>query len=120
MIEEAEAKGLLSEGTTIYEGSGGNTGTALALISSAKGYKAFVTVADITSEEKIRALKALGANVQVCPNVDYTSEFNYVNVAKQKAILDPNGLFLDQFSNSANAQAHKTGTGPEIWAQSGG
>ncbi len=121
MIEDAERKGLLKPGGTIIESTSGNTGMGLALAAIVKGYRCVFTVADKQSKEKIDILRALGAEVIVCPtNVPPDDPRSYYSVAKRLAEEIPNSVYLNQYDNLSNRQAHYETTGPEIWEQTEG
>ncbi|MDH5398130.1 MAG: pyridoxal-phosphate dependent enzyme [Cyclobacteriaceae bacterium] len=121
MIEDAERDGLLKPGGTIIEGTSGNTGMGLALVAKAKGYRCIFTMADKQSQEKIDALKALGAEVIVCPtNVPAEDPRSYYSVAKKMNEEIPNSFYPNQYDNPSNALAHYESTGPEIWRDTEG
>jgi cystathionine beta-synthase len=121
MVEDAEKAGLLKPGGTIIEGTSGNTGMGLALTAVAKGYKCIFTMADKQSQEKINILRAVGAEVIVCPtNVEPDDPRSYYSVAKKLNKDIPNSIYPNQYDNPSNAQAHYETTGPEIWKQTGG
>ncbi len=121
MIEDAEKKGLLKPGGTIIEGTSGNTGMGLALSAIAKGYKCIFTMADKQSKEKIDILRAVGAEVVVCPtNVEPDDPRSYYSVAKRLNSEIPNSFYPNQYDNLSNSQAHYETTGPEIWEQTEG
>ncbi len=121
MIEDAEAKGLLKPGGTIIEGTSGNTGMGLALVAIAKGYKCIFTMADKQSKEKIDILRAVGAEVVVCPtNVEPEDPRSYYSVAKRLNKEIANSLYPNQYDNLSNFAAHYETTGPEIWEQTEG
>ena len=121
MIEDAEKAGLLKPGGTIIEGTSGNTGMGLALTAVAKGYKCIFTMADKQSQEKINILKAVGAEVIVCPtNVEPDDPRSYYSVARKLNRDIPNSIYPNQYDNPSNAAAHYEATGPEIWKQTGG
>jgi len=121
MIEMAEKRGDLKPGGTIIECTSGNTGMGLALAACCKGYKCIFTLADKQSKEKIDALKALGAEVHVCPtNVAPEDPRSYYSVARQKHEEIENSIFVNQYDNPGNAIAHYESTGPEIWEQTEG
>ncbi|NOT75856.1 MAG: pyridoxal-phosphate dependent enzyme [Cyclobacteriaceae bacterium] len=121
MIEDAEKAGLLKPGGTIIEGTSGNTGMGLALTAIAKGYKCIFTMADKQSQEKINILKAVGAEVIVCPtNVEPDDPRSYYSIAKKLNKDIPNSYYPNQYDNLSNTAAHFETTGPEIWKQSGG
>ena len=121
MIEDAEAKGLISEGGTIIEGTSGNTGMGLALACIKKGYKLICTMSDKQSKEKIDILKAMGAKVHICPtNVAPDHPDSYYSVAKKLNTEIPNSFYPNQYDNLSNKKAHYLTTGPEIWEQTNG
>jgi cystathionine beta-synthase len=121
MVEDAEKAGLLKPGGTIIEGTSGNTGMGLALAAVAKGYKCIFTMADKQSQEKINILKAVGAEVIVCPtNVEPDDPRSYYSVARKLNKDIPNSIYPNQYDNPSNAQAHYETTGPEIWDQTSG
>ncbi len=121
IIEAAEREGRLKPGGTIVEGTSGNTGVGLALAAALKGYKCIFTMPDKMSQEKVRLLKAYGAEVIITPTaVPPDHPDNYVMVAKRIASETPNAILANQFYNPANPQAHYATTGPELWEQSGG
>lgn len=116
MIEDAEAKGLLKPGGTIIEGTSGNTGMGLALVAQAKGYKCIFTLADKQSPEKMNILRAVGAEVVVCPtNVSPEDPRSYYSVARKLNQDIPNSFYPNQYDNMSNTAAHYETTGPEIW-----
>lgn len=121
MIEDAEKEGLLKPGGTIIEGTSGNTGMGLALVAQAKGYKCIFTLADKQSQEKIDILRAVGAEVIVCPtNVPPEDPRSYYSVAKQLNKDIPNSFYPNQYDNVSNTAAHYESTGPEIWRDTEG
>ena len=121
MIEDAEAKGLIKEGGTIIEGTSGNTGMGLALACIKKGYKLICTMSDKQSKEKIDILKAMGAEVYVCPtNVAPDHPDSYYSVAARLSKEIENSYYPNQYSNLSNRLAHYETTGPEIWKQTDG
>lgn len=121
MIEDAEKAGLLKPGGTIIEGTSGNTGMGLALTAIARGYRCIFTMADKQSQEKINILKAVGAEVIVCPtNVSPDDPRSYYSVARKLNKEIPNSLYPNQYDNPSNAAAHYESTGPEIWKQTEG
>ena len=121
MIDEAERKGLLKAGGTIIEGTSGNTGMGLALVAAVRGYKMVFTITDKQSKEKVDLLKALGAEVIVCPTaVEPDDPRSYYSVAKKLAREIPNSYYPNQYDNPMNPEAHYRTTGPEIWEDSGG
>ena len=121
MIDMAEASCDLKAGGTIIECTSGNTGMGLAIVASIRGYKTVFTLADKQSKEKIDALKALGAEVHVCPtNVPPEDPRSYYSVAREIHENTPNSIFVNQYDNPGNALAHYETTGPEIWQQTEG
>jgi cystathionine beta-synthase len=121
MIEDAEKAGLLKPGGTIIEGTSGNTGMGLALAAIAKGYKCIFTLADKQSKEKMDILRAVGAEVRVCPtNVAPDHPDSYYSVAKRLNEEIPNSFYPNQYDNMSNWAAHYESTGPEIWEQTEG
>ncbi len=121
IIEDAEKAGLLKPGGTIVEGTSGNTGMGLALAAIVKGYKCVFTTNDKQSKEKVDILKALGAEVIVCPtDVAADDPRSYYSVAKKIAGETPNAFYANQYHNLSNRQAHYEWTGPEIWEQTEG
>jgi cystathionine beta-synthase len=121
MIEDAEEKGLIEPGGTIIEGTSGNTGMGLALAAAIKGYRCIFTINDKQSRQKIDLLRAMGAEVRVCPaDVMPEDPRSYYSVAKQLSQEIPNSYYPDQYSNRSNTQAHYESTGPELWEQTDG
>jgi len=121
MIEDAEKQGLLSPGGTIIEGTSGNTGMGLALVAIIKGYKCIFVLSDKQSREKMDILKAVGAEVVVCPtDVAAEDPRSYYSVSKRLARETPNSWYVNQYDNPSNAVAHFESTGPEIWKQTDG
>ena len=121
MVEVAEKDGRLKPGGTIIEGTSGNTGMGLALAAVVKGYKCIFATTDKQSKEKIDILKALGAEVIVCPtNVEPDDPRSYYSVSKRLAKEVPNSFYANQYDNLANRLAHYETTGPEIWQQTDG
>ena len=121
MVDVAEKQGLLKPGGTIIEGTSGNTGMGLALAAIVKGYKCIFTTTDKQSKEKVDILKALGAEVIVCPtNVEPEDPQSYYSVSRRLAEQTPNSFYVNQYDNLANRLAHYEQTGPEIWAQTEG
>lgn len=121
MVEEAEKKGWLKPGGTIIEGTSGNTGMGLALAAIAKGYKCIFTTTDKQSKEKADILKAVGAEVIVCPtNVEPSDPRSYYSVSKRLSEETPNSWYPNQYDNLDNRLAHYESTGPEIWNQTEG
>lgn len=121
MIEDAEREGKIKPGGTIIEGTSGNTGMGLALAAVVKGYKCIFTTTDKQSPEKINMLRALGAEVKVCPtNVEPDDPRSYYSVAKRLSEQIPNSFYPNQYDNPSNSVAHYETTGPEIWEQTEG
>ena len=121
MIEDAEADGRLKPGGTIIEGTSGNTGMGLALAAIIKGYKCVFVISDKQSKEKMDILRAVGAEVVVCPtNVEPTDPRSYYSVSKRLGAETPNSWYVNQYDNPSNALAHYEQTGPEIWEQTDG
>jgi cysteine synthase len=120
IIEDAEAKGLLKPGGTVVEGTAGNTGIGLAHICNAKGYRCLIVIPDTQSQEKIDALRVLGAEVRTVPAVPYKDPNNYVKLSGRLAAETENAVWANQFDNLANRLAHYRTTGPELWAQTDG
>lgn len=121
MVEDAEKAGLLRPGGTIIEGTSGNTGMGLALAAVTKGYRCIFTMADKQSKEKIDILRAVGAEVVVCPtNVTPDDPRSYYSVAKKLNHDIPNSFYPNQYDNLSNALAHYETTGPEIWKDTEG
>jgi len=121
MIEDAEMDGKLKPGGTIIEGTSGNTGMGLALAAIQKGYKCVFVLADKQSKEKMDILRAVGAEVVVCPtDVPPESKLSYYSVAKRLTEETPNSWYVNQYDNPSNTQAHYESTGPEIWDQTDG
>lgn len=121
MVEVAEAEGKIKPGGTIIEGTSGNTGMGLAMAAIIKGYNCIFTTTDKQSKEKADILKALGAEVIVCPtNVEPEDPRSYYSVSKRLAKEIPNSWYVNQYDNLANRLAHYEQTGPEIWEQTEG
>jgi cystathionine beta-synthase len=121
MIDDAEKRGLLKPGGTIIEGTSGNTGMGLALVAAVRGYKCVFTTTDKQSKEKVDLLKALGAEVIVCPTaVEPEDPRSYYSVAKKLAREIANSYYPNQYDNPMNPEAHYLTTGPEIWEDSEG
>ncbi len=121
MIEEFERSGQLKPGGTIVEGTSGNTGVGLALAAALKGYKCIFTMPDKMSQEKVRLLKAFGAEVIITPTaVPADHPDSYTSMAKRIAAETPNAVLANQFYNQVNPQAHYDTTGPELWEQTEG
>ena len=121
IIEDAERRGELKPGGTIVEGTSGNTGVGLAVAAALKGYRCIFTMPDKMSQEKVRLLKAYGAEVVITPTaVPPDHPENYINKAKQIVKDTPGAILANQFFNQVNPEAHYETTGPEIWAQTEG
>ena len=121
MIEDAEKTGLLKPGGTIVEGTSGNTGMGLAIAAAVKGYKCIFVMADKQSKEKVDILKAMGAQVVVCPTaVEPDDPRSYYSVSKRLSEETPNAWYVNQYDNLSNTKAHYESTGPEIWKQTDG
>ncbi|MEI6408527.1 MAG: pyridoxal-phosphate dependent enzyme [Bacteroidota bacterium] len=121
MIDDAEKRGDLKPGGTIIECTSGNTGMGLALVGCVRGYRCIFTTTDKQSKEKVDILKALGAEVIVCPtNVEPEDPRSYYSIARRLSTEIPNSFWCNQYDNLSNRQAHYESTGPEIWDQTGG
>ena len=121
MIEDAEDQGLLKKGSTIIEGTSGNTGMGLALAAIVKGYNCIFVLSDKQSKEKMDILRAVGAEVVVCPtDVAPDDPRSYYSVSKRLSEETPNSWYVNQYDNPSNAIAHFESTGPEIWNQTDG
>lgn len=121
MIDVAEEKGLLKPGGTIIEGTSGNTGMGLALVAIQRGYKCIFTTTDKQSKEKADILKAVGAEVIICPtDVEPEDPRSYYSTSKRLSEETPNSYYVNQYDNLANRLAHYETTGPEIWEQTEG
>ena len=121
IIEEAEKKGILSDGDTVIETTSGNTGFSLAMVSLVKGYKCILAVSSKSSNDKIEMLNAMGAKVYVCPaNVSAEDPRSYYQVAKKLHKELKNSVYINQYFNDLNIEAHYKSTGPEIWEQTAG
>ena len=121
IIERAERDGSLKSGGTIVEATSGNTGIGLAIAAALRGYRCIFTMPDKMSQEKVRLLRAFGAEVIITPTaVPPDHPENYLMVAKRIAKETSNAIFANQFYNDANPEAHYRTTGPEIWEQTGG
>ena len=121
MVEDAEKDGRLKPGGTIIEGTSGNTGMGLAIAAVIKGYKCIFTVSDKQSKEKVDILRAMGADVVVCPtNVDPSDPRSYYSVSRRLTSETPNSFYPNQYDNLSNTAAHFDTTGPEIWEQTDG
>ena len=121
IIEEAEKRGILKPGDTIVETTSGNTGFSLAMVSIIKGYDCILAVSSKSSKDKIDMLRSMGAKVYVCPaNVSADDERSYYNVAKRLHEETKGSVYINQYFNELNVDAHYKSTGPEIWEQTGG
>ena len=121
IIEEAEKQGILKEGSTVIETTSGNTGFSMALVSIIKGYKCILAVTSKAAPGKINMLKAMGAKVYVCPaHVNADDPRSYYEVAKRLHAETANSVYINQYFNHLNTEAHYNSTGPEIWEQTGG
>ncbi|HEY0047371.1 MAG TPA: cysteine synthase family protein [Flavobacterium sp.] len=121
IIEEAERKGILTPGDTIIETTSGNTGFSLAMVSIIKGYSCILAVSSKSSKDKIDMLRSMGAKVYVCPaHVSADDERSYYNVAKRLHEETKGSVYINQYFNQLNIDAHYKTTGPEIWEQTGG
>ena len=121
IIEEAERKGILKPGDTIIETTSGNTGFSIAMVSIIKGYKCVLAVSSKSSLDKIDMLKSMGAKVYVCPaNVSVDDPRSYYEVAKRLHKETEGSIYINQYFNSLNLEAHYKSTGPEIWNKTEG
>jgi len=126
IIEDAERKGIIKPGDTVIERTSGNMGTGLAIACALKGYKLYVVMSAGNSLERQRAIKALGARVVLVPQVNGTpgqvtgDDLKRVEVVTNELTARLKGFRADQFKNQSSVKAHYTGTGPEIWKQTGG
>ena len=121
IIEEAERKGILKPGSTIIETTSGNTGFSIAMVSVIKGYECILAVSSKASKDKIDMLKTMGAKVYVCPaHVSADDPRSYYEVAKRLHEETKNSVYINQYFNELNIDAHFNSTGPEIWKQTEG
>jgi cystathionine beta-synthase len=121
IIEEAERRGILKPGDTIVETTSGNTGFSLAMVSIIKGYDCILAVSSKSSKDKIDMLRSMGAKVYVCPaHVSADDERSYYNVAKRLHEETKGSVYINQYFNELNVDAHYKSTGPEIWEQTAG
>lgn len=121
IIEEAERKGILKPGSTIIETTSGNTGFSIAMVSVIKGYECILAVSSKASKDKIDMLKTMGAKVYVCPaHVAADDPRSYYEVAKRLHGETKNSVYINQYFNELNIDAHFNSTGPEIWKQTEG
>lgn len=121
IIEEAERRGILKPGDTIIETTSGNTGFSIAMVSIIKGYECVLAVSSKSSKDKIDMLRSMGAKVYVCPaHVSADDERSYYNVAKRLHEEIKGSVYINQYFNDLNIDAHYNSTGPEIWEQTNG
>jgi cysteine synthase A len=120
IIEDAERRGQLMPGSTVVEGTAGNTGIGLAHVCNTRGYRCIIVMPDNQSDEKYRLLKTLGADVRRVRTVPYSDPNHYQKVARRVAEEIDGAFWANQFDNTANRDAHERTTGPEIWEQTGG
>ncbi len=121
IIDQAEKKGILTEGSTIIETTSGNTGFSLAMVSIIKGYDCILAVSSKSSKDKIDMLRSMGATVHVCPaHVSADDPRSYYEVAKRLHEETKGSVYINQYFNELNIDAHYATTGPEIWEQTNG
>ncbi|TDQ31535.1 PLP-dependent cysteine synthase family protein [Zeaxanthinibacter enoshimensis] len=121
IIQEAEKKGILTPGSTIIETTSGNTGFSIAMVSIIKGYQCILAVSSKSSKDKIDMLRSMGAKVYVCPaHVSADDPRSYYQVAKRLHEETKGSIYINQYFNELNMEAHYQSTGPEIWNQTGG
>ena len=121
IVEEAERKGILKPGNTIIETTSGNTGYSVAMVSIIKGYQCVLAVSSKSSPDKIDMLRAMGATVYVCPgHVKADDPRSYYQVAKRLHNEIKGSVYINQYFNELNTEAHFRSTGPEIWKQTSG
>lgn len=121
IVEDAERRGILKKGSTIVETTSGNTGFSLAMVSILKGYKCILAVSSKSSQDKIDALSTMGAEVHVCPaHVAANDPRSYYQVAKRLHQENEGSVYINQYFNQLNTEAHYKSTGPEIWEQTQG
>lgn len=120
IIEDAEARGVLSPGGLIVEGTAGNTGIGLAIVAAAKGYRTRIVMPETQSDEKKGTLRALGAELVLVPPAAYSNPAHYVHTSRRIAEETPGAIWANQFDNIANRLAHIKTTAVEIWQQTGG
>ncbi|MEL6916771.1 MAG: cysteine synthase family protein [Bacteroidota bacterium] len=121
IIEEAERKGILTEGSTIVETTSGNTGFSIAMVSIIKGYDCILAVSSKSSKDKIDMLRSMGAKVYICPaHVSADDPRSYYQVAKRLHEETKGSIYINQYFNELNTEAHYKTTGPEIWKQTNG
>jgi cysteine synthase len=119
IITDAERRGTLQPGGVVVEGTAGNTGIGLALVGNARGYRCVIVMPETQSREKIDFLRMIGADLRLVPAKPFRDPGNYVHVSRRLA-EETGALWANQFDNLANREGHRTGTGPEIWEQTGG
>ena len=117
IVEDAEARGALSPGGTIVEGTAGNTGIGLALVANAKGYRTVIVMPETQSREKMDTLRALGAELVLVPAAPYSNPCHFVHTSRRIAEETTGAIWANQFDNIANRRAHIVGTAEEIWGQ---
>src|SRR5690606_39122469 len=121
ILDQAEKNGILKPGDTVIETTSGNTGFSLAMVSIVRGYKCILAVSSKSSADKIDMLKAMGAEVFVCPaHVPADDPRSYYEVAKRLSQEIPGSIYINQYFNELNVDAHYLTTGPEIWEQTQG
>jgi cystathionine beta-synthase len=120
ILQRLEQENKLKSGYTIYEASTGNTGSAVAMVGVLLGYKVIITVPKKTSDEKINTIKSYGAEIVVCDDVEVTSDQHYIAVTRRMHQQNPQSVFINQYENQYNVDAHYDLTGPELWAQTNG
>ena len=119
IITDAEARGVLTPGGTIVEGTAGNTGIGITLVANARGYRSVIVMPETQSQEKIDFLRMIGADLRLVPAAPFRDPGNYVHVARRLA-EELGAVYADQFDNRANRTGHTQTTGPEIWEQTAG
>src|SRR5688572_23000633 len=119
IILDAEKRGLLGPGGVVVEGTAGNTGIGLALVSNARGYRTVIVIPETQSQEKKDMLRLCGAELREVPAVPYKNPDNYVHVSERLA-KEMDAFWANQWDNTANREGHLLSTGPEVWAQTGG
>ena len=121
IIEEAERKGILTKGSAIIETTSGNTGFSIAMVSIIKGYECILAVSSKSSKDKIAILRSMGAEVYICPaHVSADDPRSYYEVAKRLHKETKGSVYINQYFNELNIEAHYKSTGPEIWEQTNG
>ena len=121
MVQQAETEGKLKPGGTIVEASSGNQGIALAMIGAIKGYKVIITASEKVSEEKLKTLKAYGAEIVLCPPTDLIEDPKSYHSKAEEIVRNTPGAFMpNQYHNLKNPEAYYKSLGPEIWKQTGG